>query len=245
MNVVHLVIPCFQESQRLPAFLPELLTELDPAEHIRVQVVDDGSGEAEAQLISELVEGLQTSFPNLQALLALPANLGKGGAVYEGWKTAAEDATWLGFVDADGSIPPREVARIIGAARNLDKPDTALFGSRVKMLGRQVDRQFGRHFLGRIYATIVSEFLHVPVYDSQCGLKIVPRASWMKVRKHLKIHGFAFDVDLMVNLMDHGCDVREFPIDWSETPGGKVHLIRDSFRMFRDVLRIRRSRKVS
>lgn len=245
MNVVHLVIPCFQESQRLPGFLPELLAELDPTDNIRVQVVDDGSGDIEAKRLGELVRGLQTSFPNLQALLALPANLGKGGAVYEGWKTAADEVTWLGFVDADGSIPPREVARIIGAARNLDKPDTALFGSRVKMLGRCVDRQLGRHLLGRIYATIVSELLKVPVYDSQCGLKLVPRALWLEVQDHLKVHGFAFDVDLMVKLMDEGCDVHEFPIDWSETPGGKVHLIRDSFRMFRDVLRIRRSRKVS
>jgi hypothetical protein len=110
------------------------------------------------------------------------------------------------------------------------------------MLGRRVDRLFKRHLLGRVYATMVSQLLRVPVYDSQCGLKIVPRAAFEKISNRLQVTGFAFDVELMVALLDTGCPIQEVPIDWQEIPGGKVNLIRDSWRMARDVWQIRSRR---
>ncbi len=121
----------------------------------------------------------------------------------------------------------------------------ALFASRVLMLGRQVTRDFHRHLLGRVYATLVSSLLQIPIYDSQCGFKLIPGSAWEKVRQKLQIGGFAFDVELLVALLDSGIKVTELPIDWHETPGGKVHLIRDSYRMYRDVLRVRKLRDVS
>ena len=101
-----------------------------------------------------------------------------------------------------------------------------------------------RHLLGRVYATLVSELLAVPVYDSQCGLKLVPRAAFERVADRLEVRGFAFDVELMVALLDTGCAIQEVPIDWHEVPGGKVSLLRDSWRMARDVWRIRARRAV-
>ena len=111
------------------------------------------------------------------------------------------------------------------------------------MLGRVVNRQFKRHLLGRIYATLVSESLNIPIYDSQCGLKLVPAPAFRAIQNQLSILGFAFDVDLLVHLIDHGTPVIEVPIDWHEEPGGKVHLLRDSWRMAQDVLQIRQHRR--
>jgi len=34
--------------------------------------------------------------------------------------------------------------------------------------------------------------------------------------------------------------VIEFPVDWRDVPGSKVNLLRDSWRMAREVFRIRR-----
>ena len=111
------------------------------------------------------------------------------------------------------------------------------------MLGKRIERDFHRHFIGRIYATIVSKTLHLLVYDSQCGLKIVPAQAFAKIRPLIEVPGFAFDVELLCLLLDSGCPVNEVPIDWHETAGGKVHLFRDSIRMFRDVLAIRKRRQ--
>jgi dolichyl-phosphate beta-glucosyltransferase len=164
MSFLHLVVPCYRESARLPVFLPELCAALDHIEGARVLVVDDGSGPEEAAAARSLVEGLRPRHACLRPLLELPENVGKGGAVYAGW-AAHEGETWLGFVDADGSCSAAEVARLVGLAAAECAPLPALFASRVKLLGRRVERLFKRHLLGRVFATLVSEMLAIPVAD--------------------------------------------------------------------------------
>lgn len=218
---------------------------MDALGGVTVLVVDDGSGAAEAAATRAAIDALRLRHPSLLPMLELTENLGKGGAVYAGWELAAADTRWLGFVDADGSCSAAETARLIEQARSDPSASPpALFASRVKMLGRDVERQFKRHLLGRVYATLVSELLAIPVYDSQCGLKLVTRPAYQAIQPKLTIHGFAFDVDLMAMLVDSGTAVQEVPINWHEEPGGKVHLLRDSWRMARDVWAIKQKRRL-
>jgi dolichyl-phosphate beta-glucosyltransferase len=233
-----LILPCFRESARLPGFLEELCAAMDRLDNVEVLVVDDGSGAAECDATRARVEAARARHPCLRPMLELPRNIGKGGAVYAGWNECA-GCEWLGFVDADGSVPAGEVVRLIELAKGESNPPRALFASRVKMLGHKIDRQLKRHLLGRIYATLVSELLDVPVYDSQCGLKLVPAAAWRRIKPALTVNGFAFDAQLLLALLHSGCEVIEVPIDWHETPGGKIRLVRDAMRMTRDVLAIR------
>ncbi len=239
---VHLVVPCFRESGRIGVFLPELCQAMTRLGGVQIQVVEDGSGPEETAAMKAVVEGLRSSFPCLLPLKVLPKNLGKGGAVYAGWADHG-GAQWLGFVDADGSCSAREVERLVRLLPSSGSPPCALFASRVKMLGRRVERLLKRHLLGRIYATLVSEMLDIPVYDSQCGLKLVPRPAFEKIAPGLQVNGFAFDVELMTALLDGCCEVVEVPVDWHETPGGKVRLLHDSWRMALDVWRIRQARR--
>ncbi len=231
---VFLVVPCYRESGRIGSFLPEVCRELQPLGNVRVLVVDDGSDADEARRMNEIVENLRVTHDCLLPLMSLPENIGKGGAVYVGWD-AAGDSKWLAFVDADGSCSASEVSRLM----QMRTGGTAFFASRVKMLGRRVERLFKRHLFGRVYATLVSELLDIPVYDSQCGLKLVPAAAYRKVKPVLTVKGFAFDAQLLLALLHSGCEVKEVPIDWHETPGGKISLVRDSLKMARDILFIR------
>jgi len=241
-----LIVPCFFESKRIDSFLPHLCNRMQKLGGVRVLVVDDGSDETEQRQMNDFVNSCRHQYHCLDEIVLLPKNLGKGGAVYAGWGRRRSEA-WLGFVDADGSCSAEETERMIKHAREISVTNipSAFFASRVKMLGRDVERDFRRHILGRIYATLVSEILDIPVYDSQCGLKILPRNVFDEIENQLNTHGFAFDVELMVSLLDYGCNIKEFPIDWHEMSGGKVHLLRDSFRMFLDVLRIRQRRTLT
>lgn len=238
---VHLVIPCYQESGRVGPFLAELCEVTRQLGEVTIRVVEDGSDAPEAERMRAIIDPLREQHPHLLEPLFMPDNLGKGGAVYTGWNLEKE-ADWLGFVDADGSCSAAEVAHLIGHAREQLTPHTALFASRLGQFSRRVHRQIKRRIIGHVFASLVSVLLDIRVHDSQCGLKLVPRAAYERFAPFLIIRGFAFDVELLASLHDEGVPFLEVPIEWFEVPGGHVRLIRDSWRMARDVWRIRQNR---
>lgn len=238
---IVVVIPCYQDSARLGKFLPGLLEELSrmaPENPVGVLVVDDGSG-ADAGASESLIRGLRARFPALRPLLALPANVGKGGAVYAGWDLE-KAAEWLAFADADGAVPPAEVRRFCELALGLDSIDV-LIASRAKLYGRHIERKPHRHVVGRVYATLSTLMVGLPVYDSQCGCKLVRRTAFARVRSLLRDLRFSFDVELLCQLQAAGARLWEEPLNrWIDEPGSKVHLVRDSWRMFWSLIHLRK-----
>jgi dolichyl-phosphate beta-glucosyltransferase len=232
-SFAHLVIPAYNEGRRLPNYLPRLCEALVATSHSwRITVVDDGSRESESAQMLACVQrtGSRVGFHRL------PVNQGKGAAVYSAWNLDGE-SEWLALLDADGSIPPYEVVRVLGIL-SPDGPD-AFFCSRCKILGRTVQRSWLRHVGGRIFATFVSTITGIPVYDSQCGFKVVRRKCYEAIKGRLHEKRFAFDVELLVALIGAGARVIEYPIDWFDVPGSKVHFVRDTLHMFAAIVRLR------
>jgi len=238
---VLLTIPCFNEAGRLPRFLPALLGELaTTAWETRVQVVDDGSAPAQRSDLERFIESQRGTFSNLAPLLALSSNRGKGGAVRAAWDDALATADRLAFVDADGSLSPKETTRVLGLCAA--GPERTLFASRVRMLGKEVERNLSRHLMGRVFASLVGVLIDKRVYDSQCGLKVLPTPHYRQIAPMLAETRFAFDVELLAALLHSGLPVEEIPVDWSDVPGSKVHPVRDTLSMLRALFRIRRRR---
>jgi len=236
-----LVIPSFRDAARLAPFLTELMQKLPAGFCIRV--VDDGSGPQAAAEAMALVNKTRTDCakdggPDLLDPLMLPENLGKGAAVYSGWR-AGPTTDCLAFVDADGAVSADEVLRIWNSWPEL-KAD-AVIASRVKMLGRDVKRLAARHYAGRVFATLVSGLTGLEVYDSQCGFKLLRREAFLNAdRLGLEASRLAFDVELLVTLARSNCRIVEFPVDWKDVAGGTVSLSRHAVPMFCELLKIRR-----
>jgi dolichyl-phosphate beta-glucosyltransferase len=53
--------------------------------------------------------------------------------------------------------------------------------------------------------------------------------------------GWAFDVELLYIARRHGYSIVEIPIDWYFNADSKISVVRDSLRMFLDLLSIRRN----
>jgi dolichyl-phosphate beta-glucosyltransferase len=235
--LVHLVIPAYNEGRRLPNYLPRLceaLAHFSP--RWRITVVDDGSSEEDSRMMRLSAQrcGERVGFHRL------PFNAGKGGAVYAAWDLD-DDSEWVGLLDADGSIPPQEVLRVLSLLTQEDPPD-AFFASRCKILGRTVHRSWLRHVCGRVFATLVAVVTGIPVYDSQCGFKLIRRRCYEAVRSRLREKRFAFDVELLVALREIGARIIEVPIDWFDVPGSKLHFLRDTWRMLTAVIGMRMKR---
>src|SRR5580700_8422263 len=87
-------VPCFRESKRLPLFLDALCKVLAGAPfQASVVIVDDGSGSLEAASTRAIVDQYRSKYPEIVAEpVFLKRNLGKGGAVYAGWKRSLSDS---------------------------------------------------------------------------------------------------------------------------------------------------------
>src|SRR5512146_2048580 len=115
---VSVVIPAFNEGQRLPHFLRDLTEIAATVRHVRVEflVVDDGSAPEHAGRHAAAVVDAQRALhesgaPHRVTLVVQERNQGKGSAIRRGWAEAHRDAGWLGFVDADGAVGAPEVWR--------------------------------------------------------------------------------------------------------------------------------------
>jgi len=54
-----------------------------------------------------------------------------------------------------------------------------------------------------------------------------------------QIDGFGFDVELLFLAQRAGLRMFEVPVRWDHNEGSKVHIVRDSLRMFAEVVSLR------
>jgi glycosyltransferase involved in cell wall biosynthesis len=199
-------MPCFNERSRLAV---DEICSLTSDERVSLVMVDDGSTDSTL----ELLRALERDAPDIR-VIALPGNVGKGEAVRAGLTSAlAAMPGWVGYVDADMSTPASEVLRLLDLALATDRFDV-VFGARVAMLGRHVQRSPFRHYAGRVFATFASLVLEKAVYDTQCGAKLFRRTEALHRSMSLPFRSrWAFDVELLGRLHVAGVDPSRY---WEE-----------------------------
>jgi glycosyltransferase involved in cell wall biosynthesis len=170
------VIPCYNERRRLDT--TQFAKAVARHEWLAFLFVDDGNTDGTAQLFEPLIARDPLQFQALH----LPRNIGKGEAVRQGILKALESRlTYVAFWDADLATPLEAIAAFchqLAAHPQLEM----VFGARVKMLGRVIERKAAKHYLGRLFATAVAAVLQLPIYDSQCGAKMFrasPELRWL------------------------------------------------------------------
>jgi dolichyl-phosphate beta-glucosyltransferase len=222
-----IVVPCYDEAARLD---PEaFLAACRAHDALRFLFVDDGSRDGTLAVL----EKLAARAPERLAVLALPANRGKAEAVRAGLRDAiARGHDYVGWWDADLATPLAEIPRFVAVLD--ERPDTEIvFGARVQMLGRSIERSTVRHYAGRVFATVASRSLGLPVYDTQCGAKLLRATPAVAALLDAPFtSGWVFDVELLARLVQQRREgggrpaadaVYELPlVAWRDVPGSKV-----------------------
>jgi len=234
-----IVVPCYNEEHRLPA--DQFLRFLCQSQ-IGFVFVDDGSRD---RTIDRL-ERLRAGHEDRVFVLRLPANRGKAEAVRAGLNFALDhNAEYAGFWDADLATPLDAIPQFLAVLTAKPELDM-VFGSRVKLLGRKVHRKTSRHYLGRVFATVVSTMLRLPIYDTQCGAKL------FRVGPHTRglfaepfRSRWVFDVELLARYIRElgspqraALGIYEFPLDvWEDVGGSKIRPF-DFLAALRDIILI-------
>lgn len=164
---VQIVIPCYNEQARLDvAAFTAFLTH---TQDIGIVFVNDGSQDGTSAILHELA----ARFPARVVVIEQPVNRGKAEAVRSGMIRAMDlGAEYAGYFDADLATPLEATREFV---ETLDRHPQLQFviGSRVALLGRSIARKASRHYSGRIFATAASAVLALPIYDTQCGAKLL------------------------------------------------------------------------
>jgi glycosyltransferase involved in cell wall biosynthesis len=195
LEALTLVVPCYNEAKRFDA--AKFSEALARFPGLQLLLVNDGSSDTTASVIEAFAAGAAERVRTL----SLPENRGKAEAVRAGLQAAMDDGVgWIGFWDADLATPLDALAEFSDAALR-HSGARALLGSRVRLLGRQIDRNPVRHVLGRIFATAASATLDLPVYDTQCGAKIFLADETLRsVLREPFASRWIFDVELLQRL---------------------------------------------
>ncbi len=227
--MLGLVIPAYNEEKRLPRTLPGVLEHLRAAPYSwEVRVVDDGSEDDTCVV----VESFAKDEPRL--VLQREPHRGKGGAVRAGMLGSSAEFRFL--CDADFSMPVHEVDRFLPPY--LSGYDIAI-GTREGPGAHRVGEPESRHVMGRVFNGLIQATLLPGIADSQCGFKCFTAAAAEALFPHQTIDGFSFDVEVLYLARRLGLDVVEVPITWYYDDVSSVKPIRDTYRMLKEVLRIR------
>lgn len=228
---LSIVIPAYNEEKRLAPTLDAYVPHFrglygDDVEFI---VVVNGSVDRTEEVARE-----GASRHRGIRVIVEPAPIGKGGAIMRGFAEAKGDL--IGFVDADGSTPPRayqDLVEHIGDAG-------AIFASRW-MRGSVVSprQPLSRRTASRIFNGLVRVLFGVRISDTQCGAKLLSSQAVRDVLPELGITRWAFDVDLLFKLRRAGHRIVERPSEWRDVTGSRVRVVRASVEMFVAIVRLR------
>ncbi len=197
MANICIVVPCYNEETRLPVndFREYLLIHYD----VDFCFVNDGSTDGTKDLLVKLCKENN----NHLFSISLPENKGKAEAVRIGiiQSLSRKDYEIIGFWDADLSTPLDEIQYL---KTYIDKNTNYAFafGSRIKTLGVVIERKLLRHYFGRVFATFASGIVRLPVYDTQCGAKLIKTEVAEKVFCYPFCSKWLFDIEIFARMIE-------------------------------------------
>lgn len=234
-----LVIPCYNEAERLPVkkFVNFLLNHND----YDLVFVNDGSTDKTSSVLNKM----KMQIPDRIEILSNIKNSGKGEAVRVGMTAAANKKLYntIGYLDADLSIPLIEYKRLNKKFKN--NLLLFVFGSRVQRVGALMNKTMVRHIISRTFATVASSMLKIPVYDTQCGIKIFRASIVSELFKQSFVTSWIFDLEIFFRFKEITKNqsihkiAEEIPLnECNHVNGSKISIV-DYFKIPLQLLKIR------
>jgi glycosyltransferase involved in cell wall biosynthesis len=228
---LSIIIPAHNEEKRLPDTLEQIFGFLEKQSFTaEVIVVENGSSDKTFELAQEVVKKNQ----NLHVIQN--NQRGKGLAIQRGIQEARGE--YLFMCDADLSMPIDEINKFIPP--QLQNVDIAI-ASREAPGAVRYHEPYYRHFTGRVFNILIRLLVLPTLQDTQCGFKCIRADVARDIFRYQTLTGWAFDVEMLFIARRHHYRIVEIPIDWYFNADSKISVLRDSLRMFLDLLLIQRN----
>lgn len=233
-----IVIPAFNEEQRLANCLRAVHDFAQRVGRVEVIFVNDGSTDRTLMRLEAAQSNATADHRVELRVLWHKERRGKGAAVRTGLLAAR--AEWILVADADLSTPLEAVHRLGWEPSAGRLPDCdVLIGSRdvpgAELGARQPPfrRMAARALRGLRRLLVLPDVL-----DTQCGFKLWRGAAAGDVFSRTRIDGWMFDVEALAIAVRLGYRIREVGVPWSHHPDSRVRSVPDGVRAAFDLLRI-------
>jgi dolichyl-phosphate beta-glucosyltransferase len=221
-----LIIPCYNEENRLN---PREFLDFSLANtNIDLWFVNDGSTDKTFDILQLLIK----KNTHQLKLYSLKNNKGKAEAIRETITKINElnKYKYIGFIDADLATPLNEIVFFLD---EMEKNPKLLItaGCRINIVGKNIIRKPIRHSLSRIFVTYYFQFLKIPNYDAQCGIKIFENKFALQLFDKPFLSKWMFDIELFVRALKflgeekYHLQIKEIPLNnWSEKADSKLKI---------------------
>jgi glycosyltransferase involved in cell wall biosynthesis len=228
---LSIILPVHNEEKRLPKTLEQVNNFISSQSYpSEVLIVENGSSDRSLEIASAFCD----SHPAFSVYHEEAR--GKGLAVRSGMLKARGE--YRIFCDVDFSMPVEEISRFLPPhQQNID----IVIGSREAPGAVRYDEPAYRHFIGRIFNSMVRIVVLPGIQDSQCGFKLFSARCAEDVFNKQTLDGMSFDVEVLFIARRAGYSIAEIPVPWYFNPDSRVRLVDDSMRMAVDLLIIRRN----
>ena len=231
---LSIVIPVYNEEKNIE----ETLRRIEAFQSLKKEpweclIVNDGSTDGtEAMARAAIASDPDGHF----RLFSNPSNHGKGFAVRQG--VLAASGRFILVTDADLSSPIKESDKLRKALE--DGCDIAIGSRALRSPGGDVQQSFRRWFAGRVFNALVRLLALKGISDTQCGFKCFKKEAAHELFRAQKLDGFSFDVEVLRLAQKRGLRIKEVPVMWRESRQTRVSLFRDSLKMTRDLLYLKK-----
>jgi glycosyltransferase involved in cell wall biosynthesis len=227
---LSIIIPAYNEEARLPRALGQVFAFLNKQAYTaEVLVIENGSRDHTL----EVARGFMRDFPGLHVLHE--DQPGKGYAVRRGMLEAIGEYRF--FADADFSMPIEQINCFLPPACS---SDIAIASREVAGAVRYGEPGY-RHLTGRVYNFLIRSMVLPGLQDTQCGFKCFRASVAEDIFPYQTLTGWSFDVEVLAIARRRSYTITEIGIPWYYNPGSKLSVLGQSWRMFIDLLKIRRN----
>jgi glycosyltransferase involved in cell wall biosynthesis len=229
MIALSIVLPAFNEVNTLETAVAEIMNALEKfKDSYEIIIAEDGSTDG-TDKVAALLSERYVFVKHLHG----EKRLGKGAALKNAFKKAG--GRILIYMDVDLATNVGQLKSLVNAIK-VEKYDFAT-GSRM-LSGSKVERSRTRKIASKSYNFLVRVMLGSKIKDHQCGFKAFKREPLMKLLDEVAARHWFWDTELIVRAVRKGYKIKEIPVEWKGGRETKVKLLRDSFSMGSQVIKL-------
>jgi len=234
MFQIDVIIPAYNESKRI---IPTINKLKKHSAIDKIFVVDDGSTD----------NTIKVARQRGAIVIQNGCNMGKGYSVRNGLREALLQSKSKYFLvyDADGSSNLEGVMDYFSFGLMVPKQDwpSLCITSRERTGSRVVNDKLTRKISSKVFRQLVVNMLGLRYGDTQNGAVFFHKDFAKRFVEKGSVNGFCYTLDYLMLAKKEGYSVRVIPVLFTDTKDSRVKVIRDSIKMFKEILQVKRKWK--